>query len=1430
MKQLLVILGSVFVFSQLNAQQNVMPQTNYYYADGVPQYWTVDSTSVNIIVKNRHNYNAIVQNLQVLFFDSTDVIFADDEDDNIIVNSFSLPLIHKDSLIAAISIVPDDIAFFTYSKIVDSNYIWLRNDVYIKLKDSAYFLSYLHPTIQNYSNISVIYEGDNEYRIICQTESDVITLANLLYDTLYVMYSTPDFYADRSLHYYFTNDPLYDKQDLGCIYARDAWNFLLNAIGSLGLNIKVAVIDDGVEEHEDLYFFNGTSKVLTGWTVNNDGTGRPRPNHGHGQCCTGIISATHNDKGIAGVAPNTQIVPIRIFKNQTDKDGKCKPFSDAQIAKGIEKAWKLGAKILSNSWGGGAVNTKITNAIDDAVKNGIVVIFSSGNDFNRLKGYSGVSYPANLQNAIAVGAIDAFNKRPPFSNAGENLDIMAPGENISTTDREGSYGYNTASGTAGNYCENFIGTSAACPYVAGIAALMLSANYSLTVQQIRDILENTARKVGGYSYQTKSGRPNGTWHEEVGYGLVDAHKAVVYAFMYGTSMGILGETNINTCNLYSYTCNIYRSDLFTYEWSVTPNLAVTNSVSDVAWVTPIGLGQGTITVKVYAQGRLIYTLTKNVNVNGQDLSSLVSIATTPLFITPTTPNPIWQNHDHLLSVLVTIKSGATLTVSGTVYCSPSAKFIVNMGGKLVINGGTLTNACDDEMWGGIEVQGNTFVSQTDANQGVVELNNATIENAKIGINVSTLYSGRFVWGSGIVRASNSHFINNEQAVYFAPYVDYISGTAINNVSYFKGCHFTVDKPFNKAQVELQGVRGVKFENCNFSSGTQSEGRFDGIYANRSSIRMGNIPLISNGKGCNFSGFKSAIYLKNSGTYQSSIYSSNFDKNIIGICAEGANDLKVGNCQFNLVTVATTISPNYFAIYNPTGIYLKNASLYEIENNNFIGHWEPNQVLGYMGIVSENSGEGNHFIKNNSFRGLCPGVLAVGTNSNKQNSNLSQGLVYQCNSFEGNGNDISVAANSNIKYHQTGLYVTTATGNTFFNSKYYNISNNGNSDIKYQFRLPTTSNHYPSNVHDNPLGGIWLKPENSDWCIGYGYMGRGYYTIAIAELPNLESDYAGKEAMFGLLSENNGENPINWNDPVVKDIVNQLEGTISPAGEFTITINGNPPSTPLEQQIVLFYELTHLKQQMDNICYAALEILGSDSVGLDITEYRKWIGRFNTIESDYLLADSYLELKEFTEAEAILDSMPIKFSNFNAAAHQNYRDYFAVLQEYLTLPAGEEMPAHLVSELVRLSNNNDFVAIKAYSFGEMLVADWRELYPREFEMHSACVCNSGGGVIDPPNINKGGGKGKGKKSLEDNNNLEENINNEIQIFPNPTTGELTINSKQLTIKNVEIYDVVGKLQKFEIKKLDNTIIINISRLANGMYFLKIDRKTFKVVKN
>ena len=133
----------------------------YYYADGQRIYWVEDSTSANIIVANMEHYDAIVSQLEHIFSDEIDEIWYDDEDDNIIVNSRSLVRISKDSLIAFISIDTSDIAFFTYSKRIDSSRIWLRNEIYLLLSDTSYFHSIVLPLADRYRVKSYHFEGRN---------------------------------------------------------------------------------------------------------------------------------------------------------------------------------------------------------------------------------------------------------------------------------------------------------------------------------------------------------------------------------------------------------------------------------------------------------------------------------------------------------------------------------------------------------------------------------------------------------------------------------------------------------------------------------------------------------------------------------------------------------------------------------------------------------------------------------------------------------------------------------------------------------------------------------------------------------------------------------------------------------------------------------------------------------------------------------------------------------------------------------------------------------------------------------------------------------------------------------------------------------------------------------------------------------------------
>jgi subtilisin family serine protease len=138
-----------------------------------------------------------------------------------------------------------------------------------------------------------------------------------------------------------------------------------------------------------------------------------------------------------------------------------------------------------------------------------VVVFTAGNNGNQTMNYPGYFHPDILD----VGAIDSNGSRRYNSSYGSALDVVAPGGDIWSTIPYSSIGENH-------------GTSMAAPHVAGVAALILSDNPNLTRQQVVNKIESTAKKVGGYSYTSTFRRPNGTWNNEMGYGLIDAYAAL----------------------------------------------------------------------------------------------------------------------------------------------------------------------------------------------------------------------------------------------------------------------------------------------------------------------------------------------------------------------------------------------------------------------------------------------------------------------------------------------------------------------------------------------------------------------------------------------------------------------------------------------------------------------------------------------------------------------------------------------------------------------------------------------------------------------------------------------------------------------------------------------------------------------------------------
>ena len=425
-----------------------------------------------------------------------------------------------------------------YFQTKDDPKIGLSPYFYVKLKDRNDYALLDEFASEN----DAVVVGQNRfmplwYTMKCTSSSTktAIEVANLFKESGAFTYAEPDLMPDN--FFQCVNDPEFPDQwglentgqfggTAGIdINACDAWEITTGS-----RDVAVAVLDHGFEmNHPDLAGNNLGTGFDTG-----SGTSPSLVLGSHGTACAGIVGAVQdNNTGVSGVAPDARLISISnpLFLTSTVIQ---------ELADGINWAWANNADVISNSWGSNALSSAlIDNAITNALNNGrgglgTVVVFSAGN------ANGAVIYPASSNpDIVCVGAMSMCGERKNPSSCdgetwwgscfGNELDIMAPGVQIATTDRQGANGYNTTAGTAGDYVGNFNGTSSACPAVAGVAALILSINPCLTHDEVEDILEQTAQKVGGYTYTTTTGRPNGTWDNEMGYGLVDAEAAVIAA-------------------------------------------------------------------------------------------------------------------------------------------------------------------------------------------------------------------------------------------------------------------------------------------------------------------------------------------------------------------------------------------------------------------------------------------------------------------------------------------------------------------------------------------------------------------------------------------------------------------------------------------------------------------------------------------------------------------------------------------------------------------------------------------------------------------------------------------------------------------------------------------------------------------------------------
>jgi len=279
------------------------------------------------------------------------------------------------------------------------------------------------------------------------------------------------------------NDPFYSQQwGIPMIGANKLWD-----ITTGDKKVIVAVIDTGVDyTHEDLAAVN---KSL-GWDfVNNDPD--PIDDNGHGTHVAGIIAATmNNGKGVAGVAPNVTIMPVKVCNS----GGSC---WTSDIADGLRWSADHGAKILSLSLGGPLPDLQTYSATLYAVyTKRALVIAAAGNS-----GLGEPSYPGAYPWVLAIGALDSSGKRASYSQYGNWLDLMAPGSSIIST-------------YPGNRYASMTGTSMATPHASGVAALYWSYNMSFNNMQVAYMLLGFADDLG---------TPG--WDKYYGFGRVDGYPA-----------------------------------------------------------------------------------------------------------------------------------------------------------------------------------------------------------------------------------------------------------------------------------------------------------------------------------------------------------------------------------------------------------------------------------------------------------------------------------------------------------------------------------------------------------------------------------------------------------------------------------------------------------------------------------------------------------------------------------------------------------------------------------------------------------------------------------------------------------------------------------------------------------------------------------------
>jgi len=367
---------------------------------------------------------------------------------------------------------------------------------------------------------------NNIYILKTKQPQDIFVMADAFRLNRSVEYAEPNYKVHVEM---VPNDPYYSSSNSwGQGYA-DLWGLKkINVQGawdiSQGEDVIVAVVDTGIDYfHEDIADniwkntaeipdngidddFNGYIDDYYGYDFSY-GDKDPQDGHGHGTHVAGTIAGIgNNSKGIIGVAPKAKVMAVKVFNNSGSG-------TSTTSAKGLQYAVDLGAQVINNSWSGTGSSSLITDIINSAYTQGCIITAAAGNS----NVDAGNNYPANIDKAITVAAIDQNDIKCYFSNYGAKIDVAAPGGSSANILSLLSSVHSTSlnSYIVGSSYLRISGTSMACPHVSGLAALLIAARPDYSNTQIENAMFVSADDLG------VAGKDN-----YYGYGRINALKAL----------------------------------------------------------------------------------------------------------------------------------------------------------------------------------------------------------------------------------------------------------------------------------------------------------------------------------------------------------------------------------------------------------------------------------------------------------------------------------------------------------------------------------------------------------------------------------------------------------------------------------------------------------------------------------------------------------------------------------------------------------------------------------------------------------------------------------------------------------------------------------------------------------------------------------------